>query len=235
MQLTTVLFDLDGTLLPMDQDEFIKDYFVRIAHTMVGHGYDPKAFLEALHCGVRAVMENDGSKINEEIFWEAAVAKFGEKILLDKPLVDRFYETDFAQCKGVCGFDPSAAALVHKLREKGFRVVLATNPVFPSVATHCRIRWAGLEPEDFELVTTYENASFCKPSLNYYRQILEKLRLQPKECLMVGNDVGDDMVAADLGMKVFLLTDCLINRKNGDISRYPHGGFGELKAFIDAL
>jgi len=235
MQLTTVLFDLDGTLLPMDQDEFIKDYFVRIAHTMAGHGYDPKAFLEALHCGVRAVMENDGSKTNEEIFWEAAVAKFGEKILLDKPLVDRFYETDFAQCKGVCGVDPSAAALVHKLREKGFRVVLATNPVFPSVATHCRIRWAGLEPEDFELVTTYENASFCKPSLNYYRQILEKLRLQPEECLMVGNDVGDDMVAADLGMKVFLLTDCLINRKNGDISRYPHGGFGELNAFIDEL
>ena len=55
MQLTTVLFDLDGTLLPMDQDEFIKDYFVRIAHTMAGHGYDPhggfgelKAFIDAL-------------------------------------------------------------------------------------------------------------------------------------------------------------------------------------------
>ena len=235
MQLTTVLFDLDGTLLPMDQDEFIKDYFVRIAHTMAGHGYDPKAFLEALHCGVRAVMENDGSKTNEEIFWEAAVAKFGEKILLDKPLVDRFYETDFAQCKGVCGVDPSAAALVHKLREKGFRVVLATNPVFPALATHRRIRWAGLEPEDFELITTYENASFCKPSLNYYRQILEKLQLQPEDCLMVGNDVGDDMAAAGLGMKVFLLTDCLINRKNEDISRYPYGGFGGLDAFIDTL
>lgn len=235
MQLTTVLFDLDGTLLPMDQDEFVKDYFVRIAHTMARHGYDPKKFLEALNHGIRAVMKNDGSKTNQEIFWEAAVAKFGEKILSDKPLIDRFYETDFVQCKDVCGFDPAAAALVRKLQEKGFRVVLATNPVFPAFATYRRIRWAGLEPEDFELITTYENASFCKPSLNYYRQILEKLQLQPEECLMVGNDVGDDMVAAGLGMKVFLLTDCLINRKNEDISRYPHGGFGELDAFIDTL
>ena len=235
MQLTTVLFDLDGTLLPMDQDEFIKDYFVRIAHTMVGHGYDPKAFLEALHCGVRAVMENDGSKTNEEIFWEAAVAKFGEKILLDKPLVDRFYETDFAQCKGVCGFDPSAAALVHKLREKGFRVVLATNPVFPSVATHCRIRWAGLEPEDFELVTTFEASRHCKPNPAYYQDVLDALGVMPEECLMVGNDVGEDMVAGKLGIQVFLLTDCLINKAGSDIRVYPHGSFPEFLDFVRRL
>lgn len=235
MSLTTVLFDLDGTLLPMDQDEFVKDYFVRIAHTMAGHGYDPTEFLEALRCGIRAVMRNDGSKHNEEIFWEAAVAKFGEKILQDKALIDRFYETDFAQCRSVCGFNPAAAELVHKLQRSGFRVVLATNPVFPSLATYRRVRWAGLRPEDFELCTTYENSSFCKPDLNYYRQILEKLQLQAEECLMVGNDVGDDMVAADLGMQVFLLTDCLINRKNGDISCYPSGSFAELERYIDSI
>lgn len=41
----------------------------------------------------------------------------------------------------------------------------------------------------------------------------------PKNVLMVGNDVRDDMSAADVGMKVFLLTDCLINKKNA-VFRY---------------
>ena len=29
--LTTILFDLDGTLLPMDQEVFVKDYLGRMA------------------------------------------------------------------------------------------------------------------------------------------------------------------------------------------------------------
>jgi hypothetical protein len=52
---------------------------------------------------------------------------------------------------------------------------------------------------------------------------------------MVGNDVREDMIAQSLGMQVFLLTDCLINRDNQDISAYPHGNFDDLKAFINAL
>ena len=52
---------------------------------------------------------------------------------------------------------------------------------------------------------------------------------------MVGNDVGDDMVAQELGMKVFLLTDCLINKHNVDISVYPHGSFEELMEYIRTL
>ena len=49
----------------------------------------------------------------------------------------------------------------------------------------------------------------------------------------VGNDVEEDMVPASaLGAKVFLLTDCLINKKERDINAYPHGGFAELKEFL---
>ena len=95
-----------------------------------------------------------------------------------------------------------------------------------------RIRWAGLEPDEFEFFTTYENSNYCKPNLGYYREVLEKAGLNGEDCLMVGNDVGEDMVAAELGMKVFLLTDCMINKENKDINQYPHGGFEELKKYI---
>ena len=111
--------------------------------------------------------------------------------------------------------------------------MLATNPIFPSIATESRIRWAGLEPEDFELYTTYENTGYCKPNPDYYRDILNKLKLQPEDCLMVGNDVTEDMIAASVGMDVFLLTDCMINKEQKDISVYPHGNFEQLMAYIN--
>jgi FMN phosphatase YigB (HAD superfamily) len=121
------------------------------------------------------------------------------------------------------------------LKEKGKRLVLATNPIFPALATECRMGWAGLSPEDFEMYTTYENSSFCKPNTEYYRAILYSIGLSAEECLMVGNDVGEDMVASTLGMKVFLLTDCLINKAGEDISVYPQGGFDELISYLETL
>ena len=128
----------------------------------------------------------------------------------------------------MCGYHPKAAETVRALKEKGFRVALATNPIFPQIATAQRIRWTGLTPEDFELFTTYENSHFCKPNLSYYEEVLERLGVTPQECLMVGNDVSEDMIAEKLGMKVFLLTDCLINKEDKDISVYPSGSFEQL-------
>ncbi len=103
------------------------------------------------------------------------------------------------------------------------------------MATQHRIHWAGLKEEDFLLFTAYENSRFCKPNLRYYEDILQKLHLDPRNCLMVGNDVGEDMIARELGMEVFLLTDCMINKYDADISVYPHGGFPELLAYLEAL
>ena len=128
-----------------------------------------------------------------------------------------------------------AAEIIALVKEKGLRPVLATNPLFPQIATASRIRWAGMQPEDFELFTTFEDYSYCKPNLKYYLEIMEKTGLAPEECVMVGNDVGEDMIAQNLGMKVFLLTDCLINKADRDISVYPHGGFSELARFIKEL
>jgi len=233
MPITTVLFDLDGTLLPMDLEVFVKDYLGRIAAKLAPHGYDPKQLVDTIWRGTGAMVMNDGSKSNEEAFWALAVAVHGDQIVKDKHLFDRFYEEDFDKIKAVCGHHPAAARIVHRLKERGFRVVLATNPIFPAVATESRMKWAGLSPEDFELYTTYENSCYCKPNPEYYSEIFAKLGCEGSDCIMVGNDVEEDMVPASaLGAKVFLLTDCLINKKERDINAYPHGGFTELKKFL---
>ena len=235
MNITTILFDLDGTLVPMDQDLFIKDYFSRLAAKIAPCGYEPEAFLSAMWKGIKAMIKNDGAKTNEEMFWQAFASVLGEGVLSHKSKFEEFYEQEFDKVKSVCGYNPAAAETVHKVKEKGFRVALATNPLFPAIATESRIAWAGLSPDEFELVTTYEDIHYCKPNLDYYIDVTNRLGVTPKECLMVGNDVHDDMVAENLGMKVFLLTDCLINRADADISMYPQGSFEELMAYIDEL
>ncbi|MBR6522147.1 MAG: HAD family hydrolase [Oscillospiraceae bacterium] len=235
MPITTVLFDLDGTLLPMDQDVFVKDYFTRIAGKVAPHGYDPKQLVDMIWRGTAAMVKNDGAKTNEEVFWEYAVSVYGERIVQDKRFFDEFYEEEFDKIKSVCGYNPAAAEIIHDLKERGFRVILATNPIFPARATQWRISWTGLNHDDFELYTTYENSSYCKPNLKYYQAILDRLQVQPAECLMVGNDVGEDMVAKQLGMQVFLLTDCIINKADADISEYPHGSFDALRKYLAAF
>lgn len=235
MNITTVLFDLDGTLLPMDQDVFAKAYIGGLGKTAVSHGYDAKAMMDAIMSGTAAMVKNNGKKTNENVFWDVLASVFGESIRDNYHMYDEFYQNDFQKIKHVCGFEPRAKQVLESVKQKGFRAVLATNPLFPSVATESRIRWAGLDVSDFELFTCYENSHYCKPNPDYYREILSKSGLVPEECLMVGNDVGEDMIASGLGMKVFLLTDCLINRKNEDISVYPHGGIDELIQYINSL
>jgi FMN phosphatase YigB (HAD superfamily) len=235
MRIKAVLFDLDGTLLPMDQDIFVKSYFGRLARKLVPHGYDPEKLVDGIWKGTAAMVKNDGTKNNEQAFWDTFTAIFGKKALNDTPYFDEFYSNEFDKVKESCGYNENADKLIKLLKAKGLRLALATNPIFPSVATECRMKWAGLDQNDFELFTTYENSRFCKPNVKYYEDIHEKMGLKAEECLMIGNDVREDMVAKSLGMKVFLLTDCLINKDGEDISVYPNGGFAELFEFIKTI
>lgn len=235
MCVTTILLDLDGTLLHMDQDKFTKGYFALLAKKLQPKGYDSKQLVDAIWTGTRAMVDNDGSRSNEEVFWEKFAEIYGEKALDDKFLFEDFYRHEFEEAKVYCKANPKAIDFVKKIKRMGFRVALATNPIFPTAATDARIRWAGLEPSDFELYTTYENIGYCKPNLEYYREILRRFGAKPEECLMVGNDVEEDMVARETGMQVFLLTDCMINKERKDINQFPRGSYCSLTKFVGIL
>jgi len=232
MEIKAVLFDLDGTLLPMDEEIFVKGYFKLLASKVAELGYKPDELIAGVVAGLKHMASHDGSKRNIDVFWESFAGIFGNKVYDDKPFFDQFYANDFKQIAQFCGYNPLAKQAVDYVRNKGLKVVLATNPVFPSVATETRIALAGLTNGDFDHYTTYENSSACKPNLSYYSEILENIQCRPEECLMVGNNVSEDMVAAELGMNVFLVTDCLINKKDQDISNYPQGDFQALLAYL---
>ncbi len=233
IHVNTILFDLDGTLLPMVQEHFLRTYMGKLVAEMASHGYEPQKLSATIMAGIEAMIKNDGSQTNEEAFWSAFCSVYGKEALSDMPKFHAFYENTFPSVKSSCGFDSMANEVIKSAKERGYRVALATNPMFPDRATDERIRWAGLDRSDFDLVTTYENCHFSKPNQDYYLEVTKKLGVQPQDCLMVGNDVQDDILPTEmLGMQTFLLTRDLINKTDHDISGYKQGNFVDLLSFI---
>ncbi len=235
MNIKTILFDLDGTLLPMDQNVFVEAYFSGLVNKAVTHGYKQEEFIKTVWGGIGAMIKNNGNENNESVFWKFFVSVYGKESVKDIAVFNDFYKNEFQQVRAVCGFNPEVKSCIEQAKEMGYRIALATNPVFPAIAIKSRICWSGLAPDDFEYCTTYENSCRCKPNLDYYRNILKELNVSADECLMVGNDVDEDMVAENLGMQVFLITDCLINRNNKDISAYHRGNFSDFIEYLKGL
>lgn len=230
-----ILFDLDGTLLPMDQEQFTKGYFKTLSETLAPHGYEPKMLIQGIMTGVDAMVKNNGQQSNEDVFWQTFTQYCPGPFKVNPPLFEAYYQNEFHQLQSVCGRQPAAQGVVDWAKRNGYLLVLATNPIFPQVATLQRMKWAGIDQGAFTYITTYENSGFCKPNPKYYLDIAHQLGCLPEECLMIGNDVSEDMVAKDVGMQVFLLTDCLINPRQQDISIYPHGDFDALMKYLNHL
>ena len=235
MKITTILFDLDGTLLPMDQDVFIKMYLKSLAKHMIKYGYEPNSLIKSIWAGTNDMILNNGVESNAKVFWNKFSQIYGEDKLKDESKFEEFYINEFPKLKEVCGYNPLIHELFNLIRQKGLRIVLATNPIFPKIATKQRIEWAGLNYDDFELVTTYENSKYAKPNVKYYQDIIFRLGIIPEESLMVGNDVDDDMVARKIGINTFLLTECLINKNGVSIDKYKNGNMSCLIEYIKTI
>ncbi|MCI5652116.1 MAG: HAD family hydrolase [Ruminococcus bromii] len=229
----TIFFDLDGTLLPMDNDIFTKGYFKGLVGKLAPYGYDPKQIVDGVWRGTAAMVKNDGSRPNKDAFWATFEPFIPNWNPAHRALTDTFYSEEFREAKRFTGENPLARPLIDTLKRDGLHVVLATNPLFPANGIETRLNWIGLTSSDFELVTTYENMHYCKPNPKYYTEILEMLGKKPEECLMVGNNTDEDCAAAQAaGMKTILVTDCLINESCTPVATYKNTTFADLYAAI---
>ncbi len=189
---------------------------------------DPQKLVKGIWEGAAAMGQNDGSCLNREVFWEALNRCCGRDLRMYEKDFDDFYRNEFAAAKKATWENPYAAKTIRLLKEHGRRLIVATNPIFPMAATYARICWAGLRPQDFDYITVYDNCSFSKPQLHYYRDICSFCDIKPEESMMIGNDVDEDMCASRLGMQTYLITDCLINRGGKSVDSFAHGSFRDL-------
>ena len=239
--MNTILFDLDGTLLPMDDQLFMMNYITQLLGLVRRSPFNMEIsrFTQALEYATGACLNNDGAMTNFERFFTAFQDKFGPYNGILDTLFMGYFASGLYIPEDIIYPNPYAKKCVELAKEKGYTVVLATNPFSPQVATYSRMCAAGLDTTDFLLVTTMENSHYCKPKQEYYEEILKTIGREPRECLMVGNDVSEDMWVRQMGMDVYLVDTHMLNRKNLPVDDLEKGSlenlYEKIKNMKDAL
>lgn len=230
-----ICFDLDGTLLPMDIDKFLHDYYKGIGAFAGKSGLDAGKFIEALDSGVKAMMTHEDAKTNHDVFWDAFFAIYPESQPRAQEIATEFYETDFDHIGSDVVPNPAVARAIAILQEKGYPLVLTTMPMFPKRAVEKRLGWAGVDPSAFIHMTSYENSTSIKPKLAYYQENLDMLGLSGEDVLMVGNNTLEDLAFCKLGADAYLVTDHLLDPIEFDIDTVKHGIFEDFCEWVEDL
>ena len=232
--MNTILFDLDGTVLPLDINLFMKIYFDEMAIAF-DDMIDKEQLINSIWTATSEMVKNIENKTNEEVFMN----KFSDLVSGDieayKQRFDEFYDFGFMKARESVKENLWIEKSIKLLKEKGYQLVLATNPLFPMKAIHHRIKWAGFEPSDFSYIASYENNHFCKPQIKFYEEVLSDIGKQPSECIMVGNDVQEDLVAGKLGIKTYLIKDHILNRNDENIECTYEGNYEDFYRFAVSL
>jgi FMN phosphatase YigB (HAD superfamily) len=202
----TLLLDLDDTLLNTNLQTFMPAYFQALANEMESQ-ITPTLMFRALISGMQKMNESDDfSKTLKEVF----DAEFYPQLSMEQgtldSVIENFYDTVFPTLQNLTSPKEGAKEFIEWATKKKYRIAIATDPLLPTKATHHRLRWAGFEPEQFEIVSTYENFHFSKTYPAYYAEVLGKMGWHDLPILMVGNDVDRDIIPAKkLGLKTFLV------------------------------
>lgn len=234
MCLNTILFDLDGTLLPLEIDYFMKIYFEEMGKVFIDIVH-PKELVSNIWKATEDMVKNIEEKTNEEVFMEAFERYMGRDIDIFKERFYSFYDEGFLKVKEAVQDVPMIRESIELLKDKGYEMIIATNPLFPKKAILHRIRWAGFDPKDFKYITCYEESHYCKPQLKFYEEILKNIDKNPEECMMVGNDVQEDLVARELGIKTFLIEDYMIHREDNEVVATYRGKYEDFHQFVHKL
>ncbi len=205
----TLLLDLDDTLLDNDMDAFVPAYLQALSGHMARHS-PPQRFAQTLMAATEAMMANRRpDRTLEETFAEAFYPALGLSPEALRPDIETFYREVFPALRQVTRPRPAAPALVEAALERGWRLAIATNPLFPRTAVEQRLAWAGLPVEEYPyaLVTSFETFHFTKSTPAYYAEVLGRLGWPQGPLLMAGNDLDLDVRPAQkAGLPVFWVT-----------------------------
>ncbi len=231
--MNTFVFDLDGTLLPMDINKFIELYNKEIMSAF-SDLENPEEMVGKLWASTKHTIVSDERTSNYKTFFDDFSKRVDGDVQSYMEVFDRLYDEGFQNVKASTYVSDEIVEAISILKKKGYRLVVATNPMFPLKANYHRLNWAGLDIEDFEYISSLEGNTVCKPKLSFYNEVIANAEIEASKSIMVGNDVQEDMVAKDVGMKTYLITDCLINR-GGDVDVDYTGSYKEFLEFVNNL
>lgn len=232
----TLLLDLDDTLLGSSMDTFIPVYLQALARRMAPYA-KPEFLVKTLLAATRIMSKNQEiDRTLQDVF----DAEFYPALGLTKEdvqdTIDAFYAEDFPTLQRLTQLRPEAVQLVEKAFERGYRIGIATNPLFPRTAIEQRLEWAGLPVSryPFDLVPSYQTFHFAKPNPAYYAEFLAQMGWPEGSVVMVGDDMNLDITPArQLGLPVFWISqgDC----PSPSEADHPiaHGSLAEFLPWLD--
>lgn len=208
MPLSTILLDLDDTLLDSNTRHFAHAYVEALAQALAG--FAPAKTISALILRATANMRanQDPTITNLQAFQDAFFPHLAGSPAEIQVALDHFYQEIYPTLREYVTPRPEARPLIHHLLTRGHKVVIATNPLYPRTAIEQRLDWARVSEFPYALVTNMENMHFCKPSPHYYQEILDIVGSTSVEALMVGDDPKNDIAPAQaIGLKTWWITN----------------------------
>jgi FMN phosphatase YigB (HAD superfamily) len=203
-KLSAILFDLDGTLLNMDFEKFVPQFYSLFAQKFSSLS-DENLALKLME--INNLMKlNDGTRTNFQLFKDEFYPIVSRPPLEIDALISDFFQNDFNKLRDCITEVPHARVLLELCFDRGYDVVIATNPIFPKVAAQQRLYWVGLDDFDYKLIAGYETSSAAKPNLIFFEEILTTIKKSAHESLMVG-DMDMDMIAAKIGCPTFWISN----------------------------
>lgn len=202
-----VLFDLDGTLLPMDQNEFVKYYMPLLAKRFVKYGMEPKALIGTIWKGVEAMVLNDGSTTNEDAFWKCFEKISGlSKAEVEQETLD-FYANEFNEAIASTKPNPRADQVVKLLKEHGVKVYLATNPIFPQNLRYEDWKQAEIELQNLQTLKRNSQAEYeeAQKNLQKWNGDMRKLEGKLEQCHKQLENLGEFFVECEQEKKTRLV------------------------------
>lgn len=225
----TLLLDLDDTLLDTNMGKLIPAYFQALSKYLSSK-VSPEVMLPALMAGTNLMLvSQDPAHTLQEVFENEFYPRLGIPKTELTAEIDDFYDNIFPGLESVTKKREGARELVEAAVAKGDRLVIATDPLFPRKAIYHRIRWAGLDPRQFDLISSFETFHFTKSHPAFYAEILGRLGWPDGPVLMVGNDVERDLVPAKkLGLAFYQVDNASLKDGTSDLDH--RGNLTNLRA-----
>jgi len=231
----TLLVDLDDTLLNTNLQAFIPAYFQSLSKELTPHAA-PDIMLRALLKGTHSMNESaDFSRTLQDVFEAEFYPHLNVSRSEIEPAIEKFYDNVFPNLGGLTTQVLDAKTFVDWAIRRGYRVAIATDPLFPRMATYHRLRWAGFDPKQFELVSSFENFHFTKTHPAYYAEVLGRMGWPEGPVLMVGNDLDRDIFPSKkLGLAAFHVDveSAASLRKD---AQQPRGTLSDLIQWLDSI
>ena len=231
----TLLLDLDDTLIDNSMDTFLPGYLQGLARRLSPYTDARRVAPELLDATAFMINNKRPDRTLEEVFDQA----FYPALKIEKAGVaatlEQFYAKDFPELRKLISPRPEAVCLVEQALQRGYRVAIATAPLFPREAILERLRWAGLAAENypFALVPDYSKFHFAKPNPAYFAEFLAQMGWPDGPIIMVGDDYTADIVGAQaLGLPVFWIKNGQAKSEDGAKS-IPQGELEDLLPWID--